>query len=115
MELEGLPASEMTEAQQAMLMQLIEEYVGRYRDPFAEDDLRKIKEAGFGKIHFLWIGGFARSEPVYYRIHGPTFIMEYANSQNGANHSHTVWRDFENDFGYDALRRHLEAEHSHRL
>ncbi|WP_158279709.1 DUF3500 domain-containing protein [Coraliomargarita sinensis] len=111
MAFQGLPAAGMTEAQQGALMQLIEEYVGRYREPFSEDDLQKIREAGVGKIHFFWSGGAARGEPVYYRIHGPTFVMEYANVQNGANHSHTVWRDFENDFGYDALEHHLEAEH----
>lgn len=111
MPFEGLPAAAMTEAQQLMLMELILEYVGRYREPFAEDDLKKIREVGVEKIHFFWSGGEARGEPVYYRIHGPSFVMEYANAQNVANHSHTVWRDFENDFGYDALRRHLEMEH----
>lgn len=111
MDYAGLAASSMTEAQQTGLMNLIKEYVGRYREPFAKDDLQKIREAGFGKIHFFWIGGLARGEPVYYRVHGPTFVLEYANAQNGANHSHTVWRDFENDFGYDALKHHLETEH----
>jgi hypothetical protein len=111
LDFDGLPASSMTEAQQDALKNLIEEYLGRYREPFAKDDLQKIHEAGFDKIHFLWVGGDARGEAIYYRVQGPTFILEYANTQNGANHSHTVWRDFENDFGYDALKHHLEAEH----
>jgi len=50
-------------------------------------------------------------EAIYYRVHGPTFILEYANTQDGGNHSHTVWRDFENDFGYDALGEHLKKHH----
>lgn len=111
MQPEGLPASEMTGEQQGLLMDLIKAYVGRYREAFAEDDLKKIEAAGIGNIHFFWLGGNAIGEPIYYRVQGPSFVMEYANFQNGANHSHTVWRDFENDFGYDALRHHLETEH----
>lgn len=111
MQPQGLPAGRMSKAQQALLMELIRAYVGRYREALAEEDLRKIKAAGVDKIHFLWVGGTEPGEAVYYRVQGPSFIMEYANRQNGANHSHTVWRDFENDFGYDALRQHLDAVH----
>ena len=48
----------------------------------------------------------------YYRVHGPTVLIEYDDAQNNANHSHTVWRDLENDFGGDLLRRHYEP-HGH--
>ena len=74
-----------------------------------ESDLAKIKKAGVEKIIFAWAGEFERGEPHYYRIQGPTFLMEYDNTQNNANHVHAVWRDFENDFGEDILRKHYEA------
>ncbi|MGB0372147.1 MAG: DUF3500 domain-containing protein [Opitutales bacterium] len=108
---EGLPASKMSDEQMDALMLLISEYLERYRSELAEDDLMKIEGAGLENIYFLWAGAFESGSPVYYRIQGPTFIMEYANTQNEANHSHTVWRDFENDFGYDALLDHLEKHH----
>ncbi len=107
----GLAASEMKSKQVKQLMRVIQEYVGRYRAEFAQDDLAKIEEAGIGNIYFAWAGSSKPGEPVYYRIQGPSFIMEYANTQGGANHSHTVWRDFKNDFGYDALKAHLEQHH----
>ncbi|MGC6424131.1 MAG: DUF3500 domain-containing protein [Lentimonas sp.] len=111
LEATGLLASKMTKAQQAQLRVLITEYIGRYRAPIADDDMQKIDEAGFEKVSFLWAGAGVPGKPLYYRVQGPTFLLEYANVQNGGNHSHTVWRDFKNDFGYDALRAHLEAEH----
>ncbi len=48
---------------------------------------------------------------IYYRLQGPTFVMEYANVKGGGNHSHTVWRDFGNDSGRDFLKEHLAAAH----
>ena len=108
---EGLAASDMTDAQKKQLLVLIQEYIGRYRPALAEDDLAKIKQAGIEQIRFSWSGGTERGQPVYYRVQGPSFILEYINTQSGANHSHTVWRDFNNDFGRDALREHLKAKH----
>ncbi len=108
----GIGASELTGSQQQLLLRLIEEYVRRHRPAFADQDLEKIHQAGFDEIHFGWAGGFERGQGHYYRLQGPTFIMEYDNVQNNANHIHTVWRDFENDFGEDLLRRHYER-HSH--
>ncbi len=52
-------------------------------------------------IHFGWAGGLEAGQPHCYRIQGPSFIIEYDNIQNEANHIHTVWRDFEGDFGRD--------------
>ena len=87
-------------------MRLIETYVKRYRPELAEEDLRKIRKTGEEKILFAWAGGVERGEGHYYRIQGPTFLMEYDNTQNNNNHIHSVWRDFENDFGEDLLRKH---------
>lgn len=108
---EGLPASEMGEAQQAQLRRVLSEYVDRYRAPYAEEDWRKIEAIGIDRIYFAWGGSDQAGQPMYYRLQGPTFVMEYANVQNGGNHSHSVWRDFKNDFGRDHLREHLEHSH----
>ncbi|MEO0454330.1 MAG: DUF3500 domain-containing protein [Verrucomicrobiota bacterium] len=108
---DGIPAAEMKEAELKQLRLLIDEYIGRYRKAFADDDWKKIDAAGFEKITFTFGGSIEKGKPFYYRIQGPTFLMEYANVQRGGDHSHTVWRDFENDFGYDTLKDHIEANH----
>ena len=72
----------------------------------------RIRDAGLENLYFAWAGSMERGEGHYYRIHGPTILIEYDNVQNGANHVHSVWRDPENDFGDDLLRRHYgEADH----
>ena len=104
----GISAAKLLPPQKELLMKLLQEYVLRYRNEIAELELKKIRAAGDEKIHFAWAGGLAPGQGHYYRIQGPTFLMEYDNTQNNANHIHTVWRDFENDFGEDLLRKHYE-------
>lgn len=102
----GLAASEMSGAQKKALFDLVSEYTGRHRKDLAEWDMKKITLAGVGKIRFGWAGGVKPGEAWYYRIQGPTFLMEAANTQNNANHIHTTWRDFKGDFGRDVLAEH---------
>jgi hypothetical protein len=109
----GLAATEMTIAQQRQLRRLLEVYAGRMADSSASRQLQRIDEAGFQRLHFAWAGSHQPGRPHYYRIHGPTVLVEYDNSQGSANHIHTVWRDLENDFGGDMLRRHY-AQQPHR-
>ncbi len=71
--------------------------------------LARIPKAGVEKIAFAWAGDAARGQRHYYRVQGPTFLIEYDNTQNDANHIHSVWRDFEGDFGRDLLREHLKT------
>lgn len=114
--LRGLPASEMTDVQRGLLRRLLEEYAHNMPHDMAHAQLQKIEEAGFDSLHFAWAGTLERGGPHYYRIHGPTVLFEYDNVQNDANHIHTIWRDFEGDFGEDLLQRHYEtsgAEHGH--
>lgn len=106
----GLPAAEMTIAQQQQLRRLLEVYAGRMADSAARAQLARIDAAGFGRLHFAWAGAHQQGRPHYYRIHGPTVLLEYDNSQSGANHIHTVWRDLENDFGGDLLRTHYTRQ-----
>ncbi len=104
----GLPATQLNPEQRELLKRLIQEYVHRHRAEVAEADRRRIEAAGWQNISFAWAGSLEPGQGHYYRIQGPTFLLEYDNTQNNANHIHTVWRDFENDFGEDALRKHYE-------
>ena len=106
---EGLPASEMTDVQRGLLRLILEEYAHNMPHDVAHQQLQKIEEAGFDSLHFGWAGTLERGGPHYYRIHGPTMLLEYDNTQNDANHVHTIWRDFEGDFGEDLLQRHYET------
>lgn len=107
----GISASKMTEDQHRLLHQLVATYVTKFRSELAEQDMKKIRDAGFEKIHFAWSGKLEKNKPHYYRVQGPTFILEYDNTQNNANHVHVVWRDFKNDFGADLLRNHYQESH----
>ena len=71
-----------------------------------------MNDAGFDKVYFAWAGGLEPGQGHYYRIQGPTFMIEYDNTQNHANHVHSVWRDPANDFGEDLLKKHYQ-EHPH--
>ncbi len=108
----GLAASEMTPPQLEMLRALIGEYTGRMAAVVAGDTWDAIEDAGFDNVHFAWAGGAGRGEGHYYRVEGPTFLIEYDNVQNRNNHVHSVFRDFRNDFGGDTLRAHYAAFHT---
>jgi hypothetical protein len=105
---EGLPVSEMSPEQKAALMDLVGLYANRHRTELAAQDMKRIAVAGVDKIYFAWAGSQEKGQGHYYRIHGPTFLIEYDNTQNNANHIHSVWRDLENDFGGDLLKKHYQ-------
>ena len=105
----GLKASEMTAAQKDMLMKVVDSYAGLMAADIAADRLAKIKIAGTDNISFAWAGSIERGQKHYYRVQGPTFLIEFDNTQNDANHVHSVWRDFRGDFGRDLLREHLRT------
>jgi hypothetical protein len=104
----GIPAAKLKPAQKENLRALLSEYVFRYRAEIAEADLKKINESGEERLYFAWAGGLEPGQGHYYRIQGPAFLMEYDNTQDKANHIHTVWRELQNDFGEDVLRKHYE-------
>jgi hypothetical protein len=112
LETQGLAAAEFNAGQKAALMNIIGEFASRDRAEVAAADLAKIEKEGVDKIVFAWAGSTEPNHAHYYRIHGPTFIIEYDNIQNNANHIHSVWRDLQNDFGEDVLRKHY-AETPH--
>lgn len=111
LEARGITAAVMDAGQRGQLMKLISEYVRRVRPELADEDLRKIEQAGVEKIQFAWAGGIEKGEGHYYRVQGPTFLLEYDNTQNNNNHVHAVWRDFKNDFGADLLSEHYRGDH----
>lgn len=102
----GITADKLDGAQRAMLMDVIKEYTHRMRPELANQEIAKMESAGIDKIHFAWAGPIEVGAPHYYRIQGPTFLIEYDDTQNNANHIHSVWRDPANDFGEDLLRKH---------
>lgn len=108
----GVSYKEMNAAQKAMLMELIKAYVERVRPEVASVELAKIEKAGLDSIMFGWAGGTEQGQGQYYRVQGPTFLLEYDNTQNNNNHVHAVWRDFNGDFGEDILAKHYAKEHS---
>jgi hypothetical protein len=110
----GLSAARMSAGQRAILLALIKEYIYRYRPELADQDLLKIQAAGFENLTFAWAGSTERGQGHYYRVQGPSFLLEYDNTQNSANHVHTVWRDLDGDFGEDLLRKHYDQDHQQR-
>ncbi len=109
---EGLPAAEMSPAQRRVLLELVALYTGNLAEDIARAQTEKIAKAGTESIRFAWAGGTGAGEGNYYRVQGPTFVIEYDNTQNGANHAHSVFRDLQNDFGGDLLREHYARSHA---
>ena len=101
----GIAVSMLDAGQASILRNLIDCYLARLPDQLADEQARLV-EREFDRLGFLWAGSAERGEPHYYRIQGERVFIEYDNTQRGANHIHTVWRDLANDFGGDALARH---------
>lgn len=108
---DGIPASKLSAQQSAHLMRLIKGYAHRLRTPIAKEDLAEIAKASKDQLYFAWGGSLEPFQPHYYKIQGPSFLIEYECTQDDANHVHTVWRDFDNDFGVDMLKRHHAKHH----
>ncbi|MEE9184106.1 MAG: DUF3500 domain-containing protein [Acidimicrobiia bacterium] len=108
---EGIPASALNADQRRRLRRLIEQYVGSLRDDLAADELGALEEAGFEQVHFAWAGSTEPGQLLYYRVHGPTLVIEFDNTLDDPNHIHTVLhgRDVS---GVDLLREHY-AESAH--
>ena len=108
---QGVMATEMTDDQQKILLLTIREFAALGRNEIAGPVLTHITSS-VDKLQFAWAGSLKLGDPHYFRIvGGDTFMIEYANTQNGANHAHAVWRLFDNDFGRDVLREHIEKDH----
>lgn len=108
---EGISAAKLTAPQREKLNALVKVYLNRARPELAEEMFAKISAAGLDKITFAWAGGLDRTQQTYYRIQGPTFLIEFDNSQGNGNHIHTTFRDFKGDFGANLLAEHYAQDH----
>lgn len=100
----GLPGAELDTRQRQLLEALVTTYTGRV--PLALAPVVSLDD-----LHLAWAGSMIAGEPHYYRLQGPRFLAEWDNTQRGANHGHSVWRDPDNDFGLDVLAAHRTAHH----
>lgn len=111
----GILYSELNSDQKKLFMQLLSLYIHRYKQSLAAQMMHEIEEAGLNNLRFAWAGDEQQpgvGHPHYYRIQGPTVIIEYDNTQNNANHVHSVIRDLKHDFGGDQLLEHYK-QHKH--
>jgi hypothetical protein len=108
---EGILYSALQPRQQEMLKRVIEVYTSTMESDVAAERMAVATGAGLDQIRFAWAGSTEKGQKHYYRIQGPTFLIEFDNTQNNGNHVHSVWRDFNGDFGRDLLREHIVAAH----
>jgi hypothetical protein len=112
----GIKYSDLNKSQQALLLQLVSAYVHRFTTLFADKMLKEIQQAGLDKLWFAWAGHtkaeMGNGNGSYYRVQGPTILIEYDNTQNNSNHIHSVLRDLKHDFGGDDLLEHYKNDHA---
>ena len=99
----GLAAEKMTGEQRSILQSLLDAYCNNLPADVAKHRQESIAKQGLGQVHFAWAGAEKSGIGHYYRLQGPTFLLEFVNTQpdsagNPANHIHSVWRDMQGDF-----------------
>jgi len=104
----GIRMKDLTTGQQKILLSLLDEYLATMPKALAEKRMDNLKSEEFDDIRFGWAGETEIGKPHYYRIQGKTFLVEFDNTQNNANHIHLVWRDFDGDFGRDLIKEHYQ-------
>jgi hypothetical protein len=107
----GIRASELTPAQRELLLEIVHAYTDVMTDEVAALRLAKIEQAGVDNLRFAWAGGTKRGELSYFRVQGPTFLIELSNTMNDPNHIHSGWREFGAEFGRDVLAQHMREDH----
>ena len=99
----GVLTADLPSAAQRRVMEIIRTYIANHPPGIARDALARVQRAGIDRTRFGWAGSTRPGVPQYYRLQGPTFLLEFDNSRNDGTHIHSVWRDFERDFGRDLL------------
>jgi hypothetical protein len=107
----GLRHDALDRPQAKQLEALVRWYLGRAPEVEADTAWRAVVEEGLGAVSFAWAGSTSPGERHYYAVKGETFLLEYDNTQDGANHAHTVWRDLRRDWGTDLLAEHHAQAH----
>ncbi|WP_262897656.1 DUF3500 domain-containing protein [Algoriphagus lutimaris] len=110
---EGIKFDGLNSSQQKVFLRLIDEYLSTMPEELAKERMKNIQEEELGEIRFGWAGATKSGAGHYYRIQGKSFLIEFDNTQTNANHIHTVWRDFDGDFGKDLIREHYENSDHH--
>lgn len=111
---QGVAFAALAPPLQAQLLALIGTFADHLKPELAEARLARVRAGGLDGIRFGWAGSSEPGRPFYFRIQGPAFVIEYDNS--GGNHVHSVWRDFDGDWGRDVLADHYRSAapaHSH--
>ena len=110
-ESQGVQGADMNDEQKKLLLAILREFSSNTRSEIARPAMAEVSGA-VDKLQFAWAGGLNKGDPHYFRVTDQgEFMVEYANTQNGANHAHAVWRLFDGDFGRDVLKEHLEKDH----
>lgn len=108
---QGLPRCRMDRRQGELLEALMRQYLDRSPAAVANPAWEEIQGAGWGEVRFTWAGGLERGQGHYYAVTGPSFVLEYDNTQESGNHVHCVWRDRRRDLGRDLLAAHYRTQH----
>jgi hypothetical protein len=110
----GIKYVELNSSQQVAFLKLIDEYLSTMPINQAAKRMEKIKKEEMDQVRFGWAGSTKAGKGHYYRIQGNSFLIEFDNTQQNANHIHTVWRDYNGDFGRDLIREHYENSNHHK-
>ncbi len=108
----GISYTALSEDQKEIMLQLLNVYLSTFEPNFEAIFWNKIKDAGIENLSFAWAGSLQPGTGHYYRIQGPSLLIEYDNTQYDANHAHIVVRDLTNDYGEDVLREHYKKHHN---
>lgn len=110
----GLKYKELTSAQKLVFIKIIKEFISTAPEEEAKKRMEKLKNEEMDEMRFGWAGGTSPGDAHYYRIQGKSFLIELDNKQNEANHIHTIWRDFDGDFGRDLIKEHYKNSDHHK-
>lgn len=109
----GILLKDLNNDQKNLINKIMVAYLSSMSLRLANARMNLVATEDKNEIRFGWAGGLVRGEPHYYRIQGKTFLIEFDNTQNNANHIHMVWRDFNGDYGEDLLKEHYMHAHQH--
>lgn len=110
----GVHHDDLEPAQRSRLDAVLRCYFERAQEDVASRAWTAVVDAGLGSVSFAWAGSTTPGRPNYYAVKGATFLLEYDNTQDDANHVHTIWRDLQRDWGDDLLAQHHATLHPGR-
>jgi hypothetical protein len=108
----GVPGSALSRPQFDQLTELVGAFVRRLPDEVAGAQLHDLERMGMDNLTFAWAGGTSPGERHYYRVQGPTLLIEHDNTQGNGTHIHSAWRNPADDFGDDVLAEHYRTHHA---